>query len=58
MGGEPRIGPTTCFLPKNRVQRIDLDESTTVLDSYGDRYRTSCGREVRDALMDDGGIDA
>jgi hypothetical protein len=52
------IGPTTFFLPMSRVLRIDLDESTTVIDSYGDRYRTSCGREVRDALMDDGGIDA
>jgi hypothetical protein len=58
VGGEPMIGPTTFFLPMNRVLRIDLDESTTVIDSYGDRYRTSCGREVRDALMDDGGIDA
>ena len=56
--GERMIGPTTFFLPMNRVLRIDLDESTTVIDSYGDRYRTACGREVRDALIDDGGIDA
>ena len=58
VGGERMIGPTTFFLPMNRVLRIDLDESTTVIDSYGDRYRTACGREVRDALIDDGGIDA
>jgi len=58
VGSERMIGPTTFFLPVSRVLRIDLDESTTVIDSYGDRYRTSCGREVRDALMDDGGIDA
>ena len=58
VGGEQMIGPTTFFLPMNRVLRIDLDESTTVIDSYGDRYRTACGREVRDALIDDGGIDA
>ena len=44
--------------PINRVLRIDLDESTTAIDSYGDRYRTACGREVRDALLDDGGFDA
>ena len=56
--GERMIGPTTFFLPMSRVLRIDLDESTTVIDSYGDRYRTACGREVRDALMDAGGIDA
>jgi len=58
VGGERMIGPTTFFLPMSRVLRIDLDESTTVIDSYGDRYRTACGREVRDALIDDGGIDA
>ncbi len=58
VGGERMIGPTTFFLPMSRVLRIDLDESTTVIDSYGDRYRTACGREVRDALLDDGGIDA
>lgn len=57
-GGERMIGPTTFFLPMNRVLRIDLDESTTVIDSYGDRYRTASGREVREALLDDGGIDA
>jgi hypothetical protein len=58
IGRERMIGPTTFFLPMNRVLRIDLDESTTAVDSYGDRYRTACGREVRDALLDDGGIDA
>ncbi len=58
IGSERMIGPTTFFLPMSRVLRIDLDESTTAVDSYGDRYRTACGREVRDALLDDGGIDA
>jgi hypothetical protein len=58
VGGERMIGPTTFFLPMARVLRIDLDESTTAVDSYGDRYRTSCGREVRDALLDQAGIDA
>ena len=58
LGGQRMIGPTTFFLPMNRVLRIDLDESTTVIASYGDRYRTACGREVRDALLGDGGIDA
>jgi hypothetical protein len=57
-GGERMIGPTTFFLPMSRVLRVDLDESTSAIDSYGDRYRTACGREVRDALIDDGGIDA
>ena len=57
-GSESMIGPTTFFLPMSRVLRIDLDESTSAIASYGDRYRTACGREVRDALLDDGGIDA
>ena len=28
------------------------------IDGYGDRYRTACGRDVRDVLIDDGGCDA
>jgi len=58
VGGERMIGPTTFFLPMSRVLRIDLDESTNAVASYGDRYRTACGREARDALLDEGGIDA
>jgi len=58
VGSDRMIGPTTFFVPMSRVLRIDLDESTAAIDSYGDRYRTTCGREVRDALLDEGGIDA
>jgi len=56
--GERLIGPTTFFVPMARVLRIDLDETTMAVESYADRYFGSCGRDVRDALLDDGGIDA
>jgi hypothetical protein len=56
--GDRSIGPTTFFVPMARVLRIDLDESTMVVESYADRYSAACGGDVRDALIDDGGIDA
>jgi hypothetical protein len=56
--GDRMIGPTTFFVPMNRVLRIDLDESTVAVEGYGDRYRTACGRDVRDALIDNFGSDA
>jgi hypothetical protein len=49
-GGPALIGPSTFFLPVHRIVRIDLDESTGVIASFGDRYRTDCGRDVRRAL--------
>ena len=52
------IGPTTFFVPLNRVLRIDLVETTVAVESYGDRYRTACGRDVRDVLVDNFGSDA
>jgi hypothetical protein len=52
--GEDRlIAPSTCFIPTHRIARIDLDESGTAVDSYGDRYTEACGRDVREALMGD-----
>lgn len=57
-GGDRMIGPTTFFVPMSRILRIDLDETTAAIESYGDRYRTACGRDVRDALIDTFGSDA
>ena len=57
--GEDRlIGPSTFFVPLHRVLRIDLDESTMTVDSYGDRYRAACGCDVRDILLGDPGSEA
>jgi len=44
------IRPTTLFLPMHRVLRIDLEESSDAVESYGDRYAEACGRDVSEAL--------
>ena len=49
--GEAPIAPGTFFVPMHRVQRIDLDESTAVVASYGDRFEAACGRSAREALL-------
>lgn len=57
-GDERQIGPTTFFVPMNRVLRIDVDESTAAVESFGDRYQNACERDVREALLDTGGSGA
>jgi hypothetical protein len=57
-GNDRLIGATTFFVPLHRVLRIDLDESTIAVESYGDRYRAACGRDVRDVLLGDAGSEA
>lgn len=47
----PLIAPATCFLPSHRLLRIDLDESSEVVEGYGDRYASASGRDVRQALL-------
>ncbi len=51
-GGEALIGPSTFFVPMHRVVRIDLDESKGAVESFADRFRAACGRDVREALLD------
>jgi len=53
--GEGLIGPSTFFIPMHRVVRIDLDESRGVIESFGDRFRAACGRDVRDVLFESEG---
>ena len=50
-GGEALIGPSTFFVPMHRVIRIDLDESRGAVESFADRFRAACVRDVRDALL-------
>jgi len=57
-GDEQLIGPTTFFVPIGRIVRIDLDETNQVIESYGDRYRSACGRDVRDSLLGGGESEA
>ena len=55
---ERDIGPTTFFVPMHRVLRIDLDETSPAVESYGDRFSAACGREALEALQDRPGHDA
>jgi len=45
------IGPSTSFIPTHRVVRVDLDESSAVVESFGDRFAEACGRDAHEALM-------
>jgi hypothetical protein len=56
-GAERLIGPTTFFVPLHRVLRIDLDETGSAVESYGDRFSAACGRDVLEALQDPPGHD-
>lgn len=57
-GGESLITPTTFFVPMHRVQRIDLEESTGAVESFGDRFEAACGRSARQALLAPGSDNA
>ncbi len=48
---EGQIGPSTFFIPMHRVVRIDLDESSGAVEGIADRFRSACGRDVRDVLL-------
>jgi hypothetical protein len=48
--GEIGIAPTTLFVPMHRIERVYLDESNEMTMSFGDRYASTCGGDVRDAL--------
>lgn len=54
-GAEGLIGPSTFFIPMHRVVRIDLDESRGAVQSFADRFRAACGRDVRDFLSREAG---
>jgi len=54
-GGETLIAPSTFFVPTHRLVRVDLDESGPVVTGYGDRFSRECNRDVRQALLGDGG---
>ena len=50
-GDDSLIGPSTVFIPSHRVERIFLDESSGGAQSFKDRYREACGKDVRDILV-------
>ena len=49
-GGDALIAPSTVFIPSSRLERVYLDQSAGPVQSFGDRYRSACGRDVREAL--------
>jgi len=55
-GAPTLIAPSTQFVPIHRIERIFLDESSAAVPGYGDRYRTACGRDPREALAGDDAV--
>ncbi len=53
-GRERLLTPSTFFLPLHRVLRIDLDEAVGLAPAFAERYRDTCGGDVREALALDG----
>jgi hypothetical protein len=49
--GDSLIAPGTFLIPTHRILRIDLEESGGLVSSFGDRYTSACGGDVRDALL-------
>ena len=49
-GEDPMIVPSSLFIPFSRLERVYLDQSAGPVQSFGDRYYSACGRDVREAL--------
>ena len=45
------LGPATVFFPSHRIERIELDESSGMVEGLADRFRRVCGREAREDLL-------
>lgn len=45
----PGIGLVTLFLPMNRVERVERDETIGGLEGFADRFRRETGRSVLEA---------
>lgn len=48
--GEHLIGPVTVFVPMNRVERVEADESAGVVEGLGERFRRVAGRDPMEVL--------
>jgi hypothetical protein len=46
---EPGLGLVTLFLPMNRVERVERDETVGGLEGFADRFRRQTGRSVLEA---------
>ena len=48
------VAPSTLFIPMHRIERIYLDERSTVAESIGERFEAACGVDVKRALESGG----
>jgi hypothetical protein len=46
---EPGLGLVTLFLPMNRVERLERDETVGGLEAFAERFRRETGRSVLEA---------
>ncbi|MFH1177582.1 MAG: hypothetical protein V1750_09270 [Acidobacteriota bacterium] len=44
-GGPALLGAVTAFFPAHRLERIELDETTGVVEGLADRIRRTTGRD-------------
>jgi hypothetical protein len=49
--GPVLVGPVTVFFPAHRIERIELDESTGVVEGLGARFARVTGRDARGELL-------
>ena len=47
----PLLGAVTVFFPSHRIERVELDESSGVVEGLGARFRRVTGRDPRAALL-------
>ncbi len=47
------LGAVTVFFPAHRIERIELDESSGVVEGLGARFRRVTGRDARADLLGD-----
>jgi hypothetical protein len=49
--GPPMIGPVTIFLPAHRLERIEVEESSGLVECFADRFRRMARRDPVEVLL-------
>ncbi len=52
------LGAVTVFFPAHRIERVELDESSGVVEGLGARFRRVTSRDPRAELLGEGAQDA
>jgi hypothetical protein len=50
-GGPALLGAVTVFFPAHRIERIEVDESTGVVEGLGARFTRLTGHDARASLL-------